>query len=329
MFDPSLEQPIVYKTLSNMIKKGRIPHALIFNGDKSTKREEMVRHFIKMVYADYFNEEVSDSGVYKRIDDDSCLNVLYIKRDTKTSISIDSVRDFIKDANISSLEEGPRFYVFLEADYLNQSSSNAILKFVEEPTLNTYIIFVVENLNNLLDTIISRCVTLNFRPIQKDALKNRLLKKGYDSNILDILIEYTQSEEKIESIINDQSMMDILNLVTDMFREKFEFDGSIILYLNEHYSLLNDSDKQDFFLSLTCLYLMDVLNYISNKENKFIFNEETSRIKRISLMYPKDDLVSYIKELIEIKTNINNKKSINLHLYLDNLFLKMEMKIRG
>ena len=96
MFDPSLEQPIVYKTLSNMIKKGRIPHALIFNGDKSTGREEMVRHFIKMVYSNYFNEEITDSGVYKRIDDDSCLNVLYIKRDTKTSISIDSVRDFIK-----------------------------------------------------------------------------------------------------------------------------------------------------------------------------------------------------------------------------------------
>ena len=200
MFDPSFEQPIVFNTLKNMIKKKRVPHALIFNGDKSTSKEKMVRYFIKMVYADYFNEEISDSGVYKRIDDDSCLNVNYIKRDTKTSISIDSVRGYIKESNESSLEEGPRFYIFEDADYLNQSSSNAILKFVEEPFPNTYIIFIVENLNNLLDTIISRCALLNFKPVSKDALKNRLIEAKYDEDLVNILVEYSQDQEMIESI---------------------------------------------------------------------------------------------------------------------------------
>ena len=328
MFDPSFEQPVVYKTLSNMITKKRIPHALIFCGDKSTSRELMAKHFIKMVYADYFNEEIGDYGIYKRIDDESTMNVKYIKRDTKTSVSIDSVRDFIKDNNISSLEEGPRFYVFLEADYLNQSSSNAILKFVEEPTDNTYIIFIVENLANLLDTIISRCATIYFKPVSKLALISRL-KDKYDNELLDIITEYTQKEDEVREIIEDNDMLNIINLVTDMFREKFEFNESLIIYLNEHYKLLSDAKAQDFFLFLLSTYLMDVLNYITVRKDNFIFKSESARIKRIALMYSKEDLALYIKEIIEIKTNINNKKPINLHLYLDDLLLKMEIKIRG
>jgi len=116
-----------------------------------------------------------------------------------------------------------------------------------------------------------------------------------------------------------------------MFKEKFEFNDSLILYLREHYDLLDSTLKQDFFLSLSIIYLMDVLNYMSFKNDNFIFRSESSRIKTLSrlFMFIKDDLVSYIKELIDIKGNINNKKPINLHLYLDNLFLKMELKIRG
>ena len=148
------EQPVVYQTLKNMIEKGHIPHAFVFYGDKNTSKKEMATLFIKMVYADSLNLEIDSAPIFKRIDDDSCTNINWIKKDKKTAISIESVQGYIRESNVTALEEGPKFFIFEEGDSLNTSSSNAILKFVEEPVDNVFIIFLVENLSSLLDTIL-------------------------------------------------------------------------------------------------------------------------------------------------------------------------------
>jgi len=329
MNDLYIEQPIVLKTLDNMIKKERVPHALIFNGDKSTSKKEVAKEFIKMMYSKFYNEDINNSLIGHRIDDESHSNIVYVKKDAKTAISIDLVRDLISEANETSLEDGPRFYVFEDGDYLNTNSSNAILKFVEEPVENVYIIFIVENMYNLLDTIISRCVCLNFRPLNKEFLKDRLDLKGYEPAILRVLMEYTQNESLIDKIISDNDYMNIYNFVVDMFSEKIEVNGSFILSLLEHYNLLDIDEHMDFFLSLFVIYLKDIFYYqVYNDEEKLVFRSEKGRIKKLSNLFVKEEISNFIKEALEIKSSVNNKQPINTHLYLDNLLLKMENKLR-
>jgi len=324
------EQPIVLKTLMNMISKGHVPHALIFCGDKSTSKKEVAKYFIKAMYAKYYGTEVLCSPVDYRIDDESHTNVNFIKRDTKTLISMDLVRGLIKDSSESSLEEGPRFFIFEDADSLGTNSSNAILKFVEEPVEGVYIIFLIENMSSLLDTIISRCSVLTFRPLNKEFLKDRLDLKGYEEMITRVLIEYTQNEDEIDNIINDEEMMKVYNLVTDLFMEKIEVNESFIIYLYEHYDILKDEKRIDFFLSLVVIYLKDILTFnIYKDEEKLVFKGEKGRIKKLSTCFVDSELMKFIKEALDIKDDVDNKKSINLHLYLDNLFLKIENKVRN
>ena len=323
------EQPVVYQTLKNMIEKGHIPHAFVFYGDKNTSKKEMATLFIKMVYADSLNLEIDSAPIFKRIDDDSCTNINWIKKDKKTAISIESVQGYIRESNVTALEEGPKFFIFEEGDSLNTSSSNAILKFTEEPVDNVFIIFLVENLSSLLDTILSRCIILNFKPLNKDAIINKLAQKKYDKVLLNIISEYTLKENEIEEIIADEDYMKVYSLISDMFIEKFERSGSIILYINENYKLITKSPElTDFFLSLLILYMMDIFNTMFSKAYEPLFIESKERIGKISVLYKRAEFSEYIKELLNIKSNINSGRSINLHLYLDNLFLKMEIAAR-
>ena len=149
----------------------------------------------------------------------------------------------MKESYSKSLEDGPRFYIFEDADDMNINASNAILKFVEEPIDDIYIIFLVENLSKLLDTIISRCVLLSFKPLNKDNVYKKLLDKGYEEEVLKVITSYAQNEDEIEEIFTNNNMLRLFSLSSDMFRENFESRGSIILYINDNYNLITESNK--------------------------------------------------------------------------------------
>ena len=130
--------------------------------------------------------------------------------------------------------------------------------------------------------------------------------------------------ENINKIVKDNKKSSQL---LDMFSEKYELNDSIILVLNEEYSLLDSDIKQDFFISLMIIYLRDILNiFIGNDDIKFI--SEKDRIIALASYYTKEKISTYIKDLLEIKRNVNNSRAINLHLHLDTILLKMEMGIK-
>ncbi len=165
-----LEQPIVYQALSNMCEKLQVPHALIFYGDKSTSKLEMALHLVKLIYSKELNIRVDDEILNKRVDDNSLTN-LFIIEPVGSAIKKAQISEIILEASKSSLEDGPKFFIFKDADRLNDSSSNSLLKFIEEPENDIYIILLVDNPESMLQTIKSRCAILSFKPLSKDVVK--------------------------------------------------------------------------------------------------------------------------------------------------------------
>ena len=85
-------------------------------------------------------------------------------------IKKEQITDVIKEFSMSGLENGARIYIISEADKMNVASSNALLKFLEEPVPNRYAILLTKNHKKLLDTIISRCQLLHFKPLSKEKM---------------------------------------------------------------------------------------------------------------------------------------------------------------
>lgn len=85
---------------------------------------------------------------------------------------------------IQSLSYAPlsgkyRIFIIEQADTLNPSSENAILKILEEPPSYAILILVCTNPNSLLPTIRSRCVTVRFHPQRIQDIEE-ILRKQFD-----------------------------------------------------------------------------------------------------------------------------------------------------
>src|SRR5690606_16905563 len=84
----------------------------------------------------------------------------------------------IKKLSIKSYEGGYKILIIWQAEKMNASSANKLLKLIEEPPEKTMIILVVEDESQLLQTILSRCQVLRFPPLGESVLAEALKKKA-------------------------------------------------------------------------------------------------------------------------------------------------------
>ncbi len=329
-----LEQPQIYKTIGNMIERAQLPHALIFCGDKSVSKLDMAISLTKRLYEFTFKDSDNLVSILKRIDDNSFTN-LFIIEPEKGNIKKEVVKDIIKESIKTSMEDGPKVFIFNGAESLNVSSSNSLLKFIEEPIDDTYIIFIVDNIESLLPTIRSRCVTLFFKPLNKELLIEKLVSDGHEKGIVLPLIEYSLDSNEVERIIGNEKLISILSLVEELFMVRIEDKESMITYLNERRDVLEDSQKnkelsdykKNIFISLIIALINDLIKLKNNDENiAFIMIKE--RLNELKDIYTLENLIILMEEAMNIKIRL--KYNINFRLNIDKLFMDIELKrIRG
>ena len=93
------------------------------------------------------------------------------------------------------------------AHTMNEVSQNALLKSLEEPSVNSYIILITNRSNSLLQTIYSRCQIFNMPSLTDEEINNWLVLRGIsDFNIKDFP-SYISPIKILNDIENDQHMV--------------------------------------------------------------------------------------------------------------------------
>jgi len=102
-------------------------------------------------------------------------------RKPPVELPIDVVREFLLEkVAIRPTVSGHRVFVVSEAEKLNASSQNALLKVLEEPPHYCTIILLCTRLEQLLPTTKSRCQIIRFGPVAEDRIVGRLAEMGLD-----------------------------------------------------------------------------------------------------------------------------------------------------
>ncbi len=100
-------------------------------------------------------EIFNDSSNYKNNMDFK----LYELQDDKKFIAIEQVRDLIREINIKPRVSRNKIIWIKEAQNLSTEAQNALLKTLEEPPLYSQIILTVDHVENLIPTVVSRCIS--------------------------------------------------------------------------------------------------------------------------------------------------------------------------
>lgn len=82
-------------------------------------------------------------------------------------IVIEQVRNLEKSLQMRSLRGGKKVGIIFDADRLMEQAANAFLKTLEEPPNHSHLILVSSVPDQLLETILSRCIEISLKPITR------------------------------------------------------------------------------------------------------------------------------------------------------------------
>ncbi|MBP6881139.1 MAG: DNA polymerase III subunit gamma/tau [Candidatus Pacebacteria bacterium] len=130
------DQDHIVTVLEGAIRKGEIPHAILFSGGRGTGKTTLARIFAKAI-------GTSDIDLYEI--------------DAASNRGIDDVRELKEAVHTMPYESPQKVYIIDEVHMLTKEAFNALLKTLEEPPAHVVFILATTEEEKLLDTILSRC----------------------------------------------------------------------------------------------------------------------------------------------------------------------------
>lgn len=150
------EQSSPLQILENAMASGRLAHALLFQGASLETLDEASRALAGKLLG------AKDAA---RHPDFFCVRPSNKMR----RIGTDDIRALNRNVQQTSNQGGAKVAVVFEADRLQTQAANAFLKTLEEPPADTTIFLITTRPYDLLPTIRSRCLLVNF-PADQDRI---------------------------------------------------------------------------------------------------------------------------------------------------------------
>jgi len=142
---------------------GRMPSAMIITGDIRGCAAELATQILQLIFCRGKAPPCGSCPACNRIRCQTAFDVVWIAPEKKSrQISIEQIRErLIHAVTQTSLEGGWKAGVLVGADRMNASAANAFLKTLEEPPPQTLFLLLTDSPQNLLPTILSRCLRVD------------------------------------------------------------------------------------------------------------------------------------------------------------------------
>jgi DNA polymerase III subunit delta' len=158
------------EVLQRSLRRGRLAHAYLLVGPALGELDPVARTLAKTLNCTApapdagRREDCCDAcSSCRRIDDDTHPDVAWIRPESRSrSITIDQVREMMQTVNLKPAEARQKVTIVMAADRLNPQAANAFLKTLEEPPPRSVFLLLSTEPQRLLETIVSRCLRLNF-----------------------------------------------------------------------------------------------------------------------------------------------------------------------
>jgi DNA polymerase-3 subunit delta' len=173
-----------FKELAETFSRGRSSHAYLFVGPDGVGKRTVARRLIQRLLCE--SGAIADvepcglcpacaqfeSGVHP---DFAEIGV----PEEKNELPIESIRELIGRLGCKSSRGGFKGALIDDADLMNASAANSLLKTLEEPPPRSVLILISSDSESMLDTILSRCQLVRFRPIDRTRLAEALTAGGH------------------------------------------------------------------------------------------------------------------------------------------------------
>ena len=269
----------------------QFPHAWVFNGIKGIGKYSTAVSFIRSVC---------------KIKGSNTQNFFEINSADNPGL-VDDIRLLINQINLTNANENQNCFIIIDnANSLNFNSYNAMLKTIEDPPSNTIIIFISHDIKRIPKTISSRCIKLDFKPLNKKNMFEFCKYYDVDCKHFDLEKKYFLTNGSIERLfflISDEG-----KIIQEYF-DKLEKNKSFKMSEFElFYDLIADNYDKFFSSIMNHIFFIQKTRFLRYYQNKAYIKKILTFFSNIRILYIQNLNIDKKKELYYllseyIKTN--------------------------
>ena len=312
--------------LENAIASGKISHAYIINGERSSGKEFIANVFAMALQCESTGQEkpCNECHSCKQAESGNHPDIIRVTHEKPNSISVDDIRTQVNNTVDIKPYQGPyKVYIIPQADMMTPQAQNAILKTIEEPPSYAVFLLLTENAETLLPTINSRCVMLKLRNI-----KDTLIKKYLMENLeipdykADMCTAFAQGNMgRAIMLANSDHFNEIREEAVQLLKHISEMELNEIVAAVKNISVykLEITD----YLDIIMIWYRDVLLYKATKEiDKVVFKDQLQSIKEQARKSSYEGIELILESLEKAKARL--KANVNFDLVMELLFLTIK-----
>ena len=297
--------PWIDKKISS-INLSKLSHALIVEGQEGVGKNQICQYLINSLLKEKNSQNLIKNNSHPDL---FCINnetlISYFQRVDKDKLKNKTKKipvGFIREAiDFVMLKSGlsKNKILFIDgAENLTISSQNALLKTLEEPPQNTYIIIQSNRFKCLNQTIYSRCQLIHFNNLSQDELYSWAEDILQNKNDKSVIPSY-MTPKKVSQLIED-GLFEDLKILNNHLYTLFNkgIDGTVI------------SDVID-------------LNIDFNEKLNYIIDFALSTLKEGNSNIHPVRLSDFIQELSNFRENLFEINSLNQRYSLHHLLLRI------
>ncbi len=242
------------------------------------------------------------------------------------NINVKECNDIMHKLNMMSFESDNKILIMWLPEYLH-NEGNRLLKLIEEPTDNTFIILVAENQDMILQTILSRCQLVKI-PLYVNYEISNFLSEKYGINDEQAIQFANLADGNINAASNiaKNEATDFSEMLISWLRVAYKSDAVEINEWIKGISEMDKDDQKNFFeygLHFFRQYLYRMLTKTENVQLTVKELDVAVKMEKIISPSKAEIIITLLNDAIE---NINRNINLRIMLFSDTLTIGQELR---
>ncbi|MCR5336977.1 MAG: DNA polymerase III subunit delta [Lachnospiraceae bacterium] len=324
-FDEIYGQPQIVEHFKNALSTGKISHAYIIEGERSSGKEFIARVFAQALECETGGiDPCNECHSCRQANAGSHPDIIKVMHEKPQNIGVDDIRAGINDNILIKPYSGDwKIYIINEAEKMSIQAQNALLKTLEEPPEYAVILLLTSNLDVMLQTIISRCVVLHMKPVPDDMIKGYLMRElhipDYKADVCTAFAQGNLGKAKALAVSEefDNIKTEAVNLLRYIRDMEITEIVTAINKIKDYKIDIND------YLDILSVWYRDVLLFkATNDANHLIFKDEIQYIKKMANQSAYEGIEIILEALDKAKARLRANVSFEMTMELLLLTIK-------
>ena len=311
--------------LQRAIELNKVSHAYLFCAEVGAGKKLLAGIFAQTL-------QCEKGGVNPCMECHSCIqaagknqpDIIWVTHEKPNSIGVEDIRTQVNgDIQVKPYGSPYKIYIIDEAEKMTVQAQNALLKTIEEPPAYGVLILLAESADRLLPTILSRCVTLNLKPVADEKIRKYLMEQLQVPDYkADLSLAFAQGNVgRAVKLATSENFNEIKDAALHLLQHIHEMELyeiiSALKQITDYRMDIND------YLDILMVWYRDVLLFKATKDmNPLIFKEHINYIRQQADKSSYEGIETILEQLDKTKARL--KANVNFELAMELLLLTIK-----